>query len=79
MGAEKAGHVVVMFRRRRGATAYPVKDVGVRTIEQGLVAVELSFVKAGQIGVRKATKDQVALPCAAVPGAEQQALTANLG
>jgi hypothetical protein len=70
---------VVVFERRGGAAADPIENVGIRAVEERLVAVELSFVKAGQIGVRKATEDQVALACATVPGAEQQALMANFG
>jgi len=70
---------VVVLERRRGTAADPIENVGIRAVQERLVAVELSFVKAGQIGVRKAPEDQVALPCAAVPGAEQQALMANLG
>jgi hypothetical protein len=46
---------VVVLERRRGAAAHPVENIGVRAVQKRLVAVELSFVKAGQIGVRKAT------------------------
>jgi len=48
---------VVVLERRRGAAADPIENVGIRAVQERLVAVELSFVKAGQIGVRKATKD----------------------
>jgi hypothetical protein len=75
---KEAGHVVVVFRGRAGAAGHPVKDVGVGAVEQSFVAVELSVVKAGQMGIRKAPEDQVALPRAAVPGTEQQPLAANL-
>ena len=77
--SEEAGHVVVVFGRRRGAAGDPVEDVGVGAVEQRLVAVELSLVEPGEMRVGKAAEDQVALARAAVPGTERQPLAANLG
>lgn len=76
---QQASHVVVVFGRRGGAAADPVEDVGVGTVEQGLVAVEFSLVKPGEVLVGKAAENQVALARSAMPGPEQQALAANLG
>ena len=78
-GEQQAGHVVVVFGGRRGAAGDPVEDVGVGAVEQRLVAVELRLVKPGEMRIGKAAEDQVALARAAVPGAEQQPLAANLG
>jgi hypothetical protein len=79
MGEEKAGHVVVVFGCRRDTAGDPVENVGIGAVEQRLVAVELHFVKAGHMRIRKSAEDQVALARAAVPGAERQPLAANLG
>lgn len=79
MGEEQAGDVVVVLARRTGAARNPVEDVGVRAVEQSLVAIELRLIKTGQIRVRKAAKDQVGLTRTAVPRAERQPLAANLG
>lgn len=70
---------MVVFGGWWGAAADPVEDVGVGAVEERLVAIELRLVKPGQMRVGKATEDQVALPCAAVPGTERQPLAANLG
>ncbi len=78
-GQQEAGHVVVVFGGRRGAAGDPIEDVGVGAVEQRLVAVELGLVKPGQMGVREAAEDQVALSRAAAPGTEQQPLAANFG
>ena len=78
MSEEEAGHVVVVFGRWRGAAGNPIEDVSVRAVEESLVAVELAFVKAAQIRLRKAPEDQVALARAAMPGTEQQTLAADL-
>jgi hypothetical protein len=75
---KEAGHVVVMLRRRRNPAGDPVENVGVGAVEQGLVVVELTVVKHGQMRIGKAAEDQVALPRPAVPGTEQQPLAANL-
>jgi hypothetical protein len=77
-GQQELGHIIIVFGGRCGAARHPVKNIGVGTVEQSLVAVELSVFKAGQMGIRKAAEDQVALPRAAVPGPEQQPLAANL-
>lgn len=79
MSEQEAGHVVILFGRRSGATGNPIEDVGVGAIEQGLVAVKLRLFKPCQIHVGKAAEDQVALPRPTVPGTEQQSLAANFG
>src|SRR6516164_8582430 len=48
-GNEEAGHVVIVFGRRNDAAGHPFEDVGIGAVEQSLVAVELSHVKAGQM------------------------------
>lgn len=72
-------HVVVVLGRRAGAAGDPIEDVGIGAVEEGLVAVELSLVEHREMRVGEAAKDQIALAGAAVPGAEQQPLAANVG
>jgi hypothetical protein len=79
VGEEEARHVIIKFRGRGGAAGNPIEDVGVGAVEQGLVAVELIFREPGEMGIGKAAEYQVALARATVPGAERQALAANLG
>jgi hypothetical protein len=76
---KQAGHVAVVFGRRRGAAGNPVEDVGIGTAEQGLVAVELVLVEPGQVSIRETPEDQIALARAAMPGSEPKPLAANLG
>jgi len=78
-GKEEAGNIVVMLGRRDGAAGDPVEEVGVGAFEQCLVAVELVLVEAGEAGIGKAAKNQVALPRAAMPGTEREPLAANVG
>jgi len=70
---------VVVFGRRNSAVRDPVENIGVRTIEQRLVTIELRFVKAGQMLIGETAEDQIALARAAMPGTKQQPLAANLG
>jgi len=70
---------MVVFGGRWGTAGNPVEDVGVGAVEERLVAIELCLVEPGQMRVGKATEDQVALPCAAVPGTKRQPLSPNLG
>jgi hypothetical protein len=76
-GNEKAGYVVVVFGRRRGAAGDPIEDVGVGAVEQRLVAIELRLVKPGEMRVGEAAEDQVALARPAMPGTEQKSFAAN--
>ena len=78
-GKKEAGHVVVMLGWRDGSAGNPVEEVGVGAFEQCLVAVELALVEAGEVGIGKATEDEVALPSAAMPGAEREPLAADVG
>ena len=70
---------MVVFGRRGRAAGDPVEDVRVGAIEQGLVAVELTPVKSGEVRIGKAAENQIALARPAMPGSKQQALAANLG
>ncbi len=70
---------MVVRRRRRGAAADPIEQIGVGAFEQRLVAVELSRVETGEMGLGEAAEDQVGLARAAVPGPEQQPLAADIG
>ena len=79
MGEQETGHVVVVFGGWGGAAGDPIEDVGIRALEQRLVAVELRLGKPGEMRIGESAEDQVALARAAVPGAEQQPLAANLG
>ena len=56
-----------MLGRRGSAAGDPVKKVGIGTFQQGLVAVELVLVKAGEMGIGKPAEDQIALASAAMP------------
>ena len=70
---------MIVFGGRGGAARDPVENIGVGAVEQRLVAIELRLLKACEVRIGKAAEDQVALPRAAVPGSEQQALAANFG
>ena len=62
---------MVMLGRQVSAARDPVEEISVGAFEQCLVAVELPVVEAGEVGVGKAAENQVALPSATMPGAEQ--------
>ena len=79
VGEQEASHVVVVFGGRAGAAGNPIEDVGVGTLEESLVAIELAFVEAGEMRVGETAEDQIALARAAVPGTEQQPLASDLG
>ena len=61
---------MVVLRWWPSSARDPVENIGVGTLEQCLVAVELSLVKPGQMRVGKSAEDQVALAGPAVPGTE---------
>jgi hypothetical protein len=47
-GAQKAHHIVVVFRRRQAAAGHPIEQFDVGTVEQSFEAVELGGVKGGE-------------------------------
>jgi len=69
---------MVMSGWRGGAPADPVKQVGVGTFQQRLVAIELNTVETGEMGVGKAAEDEIALARPPMPGTEQKALAADI-
>jgi len=69
---------VVMLGRRGSAAGNPVEEVGIGAFEQCLVKVELPVVEPGEMGIGKASEDQVALPRAAMPGPEREPLAADV-
>ena len=70
VGEKEAGHIVVVLRGQLGSARDPVENVGIGTVEQCLVAVELRLVKPRQMRIGKSAEDQVALLRPAVPGTE---------
>jgi len=68
-----------MLGRRGGAAGDPVEEIDVAAFEQCLVAVELSGVETGKMGIGEAAENQVALPRAAVPGTEQEPFAVYVG
>ena len=69
---------MVMRRWRGGAPADPVKQVSVGTFQQRLVAIELGTIETGEMGFGKTAEDKVALAGPAMPGTEQEPLTADV-
>ena len=58
---------MVVFGRGVGTAGNPVEEVRVGAFKQRLVAIELAFVKAGEMGIGKPAEDQIALASAAMP------------
>src|SRR6267154_859245 len=78
-GEQQLGHVVIEFGRWPSPGVDPVEQLGIGAFEQCLESVELRHVEAGEMGFGKRAEDQIGLARAAVPGAEQQPLAANVG
>ena len=69
---------MVVLWWRGVAAGDPVEDVGIGTVEQRLIAVELTIVERRKMRVGKAAEDQVTFSRPAVPGTERQPLAADL-
>ena len=76
--AELLHHVVVMFRRRIADAEDPVKQIGVRAIEQRLKSPELIAVQGldGILGER--AENEVTFLSPAMPAQKQEAPAADI-
>ena len=70
--------MIVLYRQRRPA-ADPVEQIGVIAFEQPFITIELVGIKAIEVRLGKAAKNQVALARSTVPRPEQQAFAAEIG
>ena len=73
-----AGHGGVELRRRRRDAVEPVKDFGVGTVEQGLEFAQFRIVERAEMRFGKGAEDQIGLARAAMPGAVEEPLAANV-
>src|ERR1700756_219231 len=76
--AQQLHHVVIMFWRRITDAEDPVKQIGVRAIEQRLEPPDLVAVQGldGVLGER--AEDEVALLCPAMPAPKQETPVADI-
>jgi hypothetical protein len=71
--AQQLHHVVVMFRRWIIDTEDPVKQIGIRAIEQRLESPELIAVQGPEGVLSERAEDEVALLRPAMPAPKQEA------
>src|SRR5271168_3300891 len=62
---------MVMITRRGAGTQDPVKQIRVRTVEQGFELIDLTFVQLPKAGVGKRSQQKVAFLCSTVPAPEE--------
>ena len=70
MSEQEMHHVVILRRRRCRAAADPVEQIGVIAFEQRLVAVELTGIEIGEMGLGEMAENEVGLARPAVPRPE---------
>src|SRR5262245_11522472 len=76
--AQQAHHVVIVFRWRRAAAEYPVKQIRVGAIEQRFELVELGAVQALETFISEHAENHVVLLRSAMPAPEQQPPAADI-
>jgi hypothetical protein len=76
--AKPAHHVVIVFRRQRGAAQDPVEQVRVGAIEQGLELIQLAGVQIREDPLGEGTEDEVKFLGAAMPAPKQDSPAAQV-
>src|SRR3954454_15453491 len=77
-GEQEARDLGLVLGGWRGAAGDPVEQLGIGAFEQRFVFVEPLLVETGEMRLGERSEDQVGLARAAVPGAEQQPLAADV-
>lgn len=68
----------VVLGRGRALADQPVPQIGVVLFDQAFIGIELRRGEPGEVGIGEGAQQQIRLLGAAMPGAEQQPLAADL-